>query len=390
MRGVCEKILLVDDDPAIRRLLRHLLAPQYSVAEAVTGEQALAILADFRPNLVMLDIMMPGIDGYETCRRLRSETAGYGLQVVMVSAKSSHEEQLRAYAAGADDYITKPFDPLVLLSRVRLHFRLRGALEAVATRERARADAPNLTTADSSARGPTQGRADDVTVLALTKVAKLRDTETGEHLARIRSYAQILAEALSQEGPYAAQIDEHFLDDLYRASVLHDIGKVGIADAILLKPAPLSDEEFESMKRHTTIGADILDTVAAGAPETAFLRMAAEVARFHHERFDGRGYPLGLRGTEIPLAARIVALADAYDTITSLRPYKAPKAATTAKRNIEADAGSHFDAAIVAAFRRRFSAFQRVQDQVRDSIDWSPGAMPWCPVTIAAAAPKFA
>ncbi len=331
------------------------------------------MLSHFAADLVMLNVMMPGIDGYETCRRIRSRPFGRAIQVIMVSAKSSRGEQVRAYAAGADDYVVKPFDPYELRSRVRLHFRLRGALETVAlTRGYAlRGDAASD---PDEERARFLTHAHDVTVAALTKVAELRDTETGEHLVRMRSYAQIVAEELSCHGPYKEQIDEQFLDDLYRASPLHDIGKVGINDAILLKPARLTLEEFEMMKQHATIGANILDNVALGAPDASFLSMAATVARFHHERFDGRGYPIGLRGTEIPLPARIVALADAFDAITSIRPYKAPQPATTARDIIQRDSGSHFDPVVVEAFLRRFDALASIQKQSQEQgVEPPPG-----------------
>ena len=256
----------------------------------------------------------------------------------------------------------KPFDPHELCSRVRLHFRLRGALETVALTGGCGLR-PDAAGEPDEARARFLAHVHDVTVAALTKVAELRDTETGEHLVRMRSYTQIVAEELGRHGPYAEQIDERFLEDLYRASPLHDIGKVGINDAILLKPARLTPEEFETMKQHTTIGANILDHVAFGAPDASFLGMAAVVARFHHERFDGSGYPAGLRGTEIPLPARIVAIADAYDAITSIRPYKAPQPATAARDIIQEDSGSHFDPVVVEAFLRRFDTLASVHKQ---------------------------
>jgi len=356
MAATRKRILIVDDDEAIRRLLKRLLADQYQLAEAPTGEDALEVLPRFGPDLVMLDIMMPGIDGHETCRRIRSSPFGRGIQVMMVSARSSREEQARAYGAGADDYVVKPFDPHELCSRIRLHFRLRGALDTIT----ATGEHPEET------HGSGMANVHDVTVAALTKVAEFRDTETGEHLVRMRSYAQILGEELGREGPCADEVDEQFLHDLYRASPLHDIGKVGISDAILLKPGSLTDDEFETMKQHTTIGANILEHVAFGAPGASFLRMAAAVARFHHERFDGGGYPAGLVGTETPLPARIVALADAFDAITSARPYKDPLPADVAREIIERDSGSHFDPVIVEAFLGRFDTVVSVEKQIRD------------------------
>jgi len=372
MYGGPKRILIVDDDVMILRLLRRLFFEDFSLAEATSGEEALRILPDFKPDLIMLDIMLPGMDGYETCRRIRAHPAGHGAQILVVSGKSSRDEQILAYAAGADDYVVKPFDANELRCRVRLHFRLRGALTTIATAGRQGIGEANAAELEEWQR--LQTLAHDVTVAALTKVAEFRDTETGEHLVRMRSYTQIIAEELRRHSPYSDQIDEQFLEDLYRASPLHDIGKVGISDAILLKPAKLTPEEFETMKQHTVIGANILDHLAFGFPNVSFLRMAAAVARFHHERFDGNGYPVGLSGTVIPLPARIVALADAYDAITSIRPYKTAQPAAAAREIIRKDSGTHFDPVIVDAFLRRFDAIVSVQRQIEDRLPVVVGA----------------
>jgi putative two-component system response regulator len=307
----------------------------------------------------------------------------------MVSAKSSREEQVRAYAAGADDYMVKPFDPHELCSRVRLHFRLRGALNAIAITGRDANFRMDAASRPEDASRRFMSHMQDITVMALTKVAEFRDTETGDHLVRMRSYTQIVAEQLSRNGSYAEQIDERFLEDIHRASPLHDIGKVGISDAILLKPARLTPDEFETMKQHTVIGANILDHVAFGAPDISFLGMAVSVARFHHERFDGSGYPVGLRGREIPLPARIVALADAYDAITSSRPYKTAQPAAVARDLIRQDSGSHFDPVVVEAFLRRFDTLVRVQKQTRDQAPFVIGANSPLPEQSAAAEASF-
>ena len=386
MAGNSKKILIVDDDATTRRLLRSLLEKEYCVAEASTGEQALAMLAGFAPELVMLDIVMPGVDGYETCSRIRANPSSCGIQVIMVSAKSSREEQSQAFAAGADDYVVKPFDPYELRARVRLHFRLRSALDTIAPTGAGGGFRVDTYCDCREAYAQSVTHVQDVTVMALTKVAELRDTETGEHLVRMRSYAQIIAEELFRGGPYADRIDRQFLEDLYRASPLHDIGKVGISDAILLKPARLTPDEFETMKQHTIIGANILDDVAIGAPDISFLGMATAVARFHHERFDGRGYPGGLRGTEIPLPARIVALADAFDAITSIRPYKAAQAATVAMGIIQGDSGNHFDPVIVEAFLQRFDTLVSVQKHSQCHAAVAIGANSLLPEQLAAAA----
>lgn len=205
----------------------------------------------------------------------------------------------------------------------------------------------------------------DVTVFALAKLAESRDPETGEHLERIRSYAQVLGEQLADDGPYKHLIDQRFLEDLYRSTPLHDIGKVGIPDAVLLKPGPLSKEEFEIMKQHVRIGADALRTAASHSIGGGFLKMAVEIAAYHHERFDGSGYLQGLRGTDIPLCARIVALADVFDALTSQRVYKEAFPPQDARKLIEEEKGRHFDPAVVSAFRKRYRDFVQVGGLVR-------------------------
>ncbi len=204
----------------------------------------------------------------------------------------------------------------------------------------------------------------DVTVFALAKLAESRDPETGEHLERMRAYSQILAEHLAETGPYTEQIDDEFLKNLYRSSPLHDIGKVGIPDAVLLKPGSLSDEEFAIMKRHTTIGAEALESTAQHASSGGFLAMGVEIARYHHERWNGAGYPTGLAGLDIPLAARIVALADVYDALTSVRVYKSAFDPLVARSMIEQEEAKHFDPAVIEAFHASWDAFQDVQKEM--------------------------
>jgi putative two-component system response regulator len=199
--------------------------------------------------------------------------------------------------------------------------------------------------------------------VALLKTASFRDMETGEHLIRIRIYSSAIAMQLSVEGPYRSEIDRDFKSQLFRASPLHDIGKVGIADAILRKPGALTDAEFEAMKQHTVIGAEVLQQAAKKMPRADYLRMAVEVARHHHERFDGSGYPDGLAGAKIPLCARIVAAADALDALTSKRVYKAAKPIDEALQIIEASAGTHFDPTIVDALRKRIDVFRHIVDR---------------------------
>lgn len=369
------RVLIVDDDRKTCELLARLFDRQYEVATAFCGQQALKEAGRCVPDIVLLDIRMPGIDGCETCRRMRRIVSGRNVQIIMVSACSSEAEQLRAFDAGADDYIVKPFDPHELTSRVRLHFRLLDALDEARAvrREICRHHADLHRMVEQRARELAETK--DVAVMALAEVAESRDQGTGEHLVRMRTYAQILAEALRAGSPYAPEIDEKFLEDLYRSSPLHDIGKVGISDAILLKPDRLNAEEFEAVKQHTVIGANILEQAVFHSPHGDFLAMAAVIARFHHERFDGEGYPAELMGEEIPLAARIVTVADVFDAITSERPYKPAYSVEAARAIIRADSGKHFDPIIVEAFERSFDQMVRVRDRHQDRMPVLMGAM---------------
>jgi putative two-component system response regulator len=293
----------------------------------------------------------------------------------MVSAMSSSGQQLRAFEVGADDYLVKPFDPQDLRARVRLHFQLRNALASASTIR------ATITSRDSQLRELAEQHTreviavQDTAVFMLAKVAESRDQETGGHLTRMRAYSQILGEQLAREGPYANQISRQFLDDLYRSSPLHDIGKVGIRDAILLKPGRLTPEEFETMQQHTVIGANVLGQAVTRLGGGGFLAMAAIIARFHHERFDGTGYPAGLVGQEIPLPARIVAVADVYDALTSVRPYKPAYPTNEAKAIIQRGSGRHFDPVIVEMFCQRFEDFLRAQEGAVEDFPIGYGAM---------------
>jgi len=351
------RILLVDDSEINLRILHELLKADYELAKAASGEQCLDMLRDFGPDLVLLDIMMPGMDGYETCRRIKAGPMGRFTQVILVSVKASTAERLQGYEVGADDFIIKPFDHDELLAKVRIQFRLRGAMEdlwaAHGQIQQFNRELEQLVAARTSEVVATR----DLAIFALAKLAESRDPETGEHLDRMRNYSRILAEQLHVDGPYQDRIDEAFVDNIFQSSPLHDIGKVGIPDAILLKPGRLTKDEFEIMKTHTTIGANALEDAVRHHQCADFLAMAVEIARHHHERFDGRGYPFGLAGEQIPLAARLVALADVYDALTSARVYKPAYEPDLARRMIEEEDGRHFDPVVVEAFRARYDDF---------------------------------
>ncbi len=343
-------ILIVDDNEMNRAILEEILSDQFELLSACDGEEAVAMFQEHRPGLILMDIMMPGMNGYDACRLIKSQVGEGFTNIILVSAKASPEERVKGYDAGADDYIIKPFDDEELLAKVKVQLRLRDALEAAAeARKTVSMDNDRLQElVKEQTRELVEKR--DMIVFALANLADSRDPETGEHLLRIREYCKVLAEWLQANGPYRDQIDSDFIDAMYLASPLHDIGKVGIPDTILLKPGRLTDSEFELMKEHSVIGAEALEQVARHGENGLFLKMAIEIARSHHERWDGGGYPDGLVGPATPLSARITAVADVFDALTSARVYKQAFSFEVARSMIQNDCGTHFDPAVIEAF----------------------------------------
>ena len=362
------RVLVVDDNVTNVNILCRLLRKGYEVATAESGEECLAKMAAFKPQLVLLDIMMPGIDGYEACRQIKSSAIGDFVQVILVSGKGSTAERVKGYEANADDYIVKPFDHEELLSKVRVQFRLWDAQRQLTiAKDQLEMHASELEEL-ISLRTQQLTATQDMAVFALAHVADSRDPETGEHLQRMRRYAQMIADELADNGPYSAVVDKRFLEDLYRSSPLHDIGKVAVPDSILQKPGQLTPEEFEEMKKHVVVGGQTLEMARDRIGRGTFMDMAADIARYHHEKFDGTGYGAGLRGQEIPLSARIVALADVYDALTSRRVYKPPFTPDAAREIIVRDSASHFDPVIVNAFLARFDDFQGAGTRTGDGV----------------------
>ncbi|HEY2416061.1 MAG TPA: HD domain-containing phosphohydrolase [Pirellulaceae bacterium] len=332
-----DRILAVDDNQDNLTILEELLAEDYTLMCVSSGEEAVKMAPLFKPDLVLLDVMMPGIDGIDTCRALQAVPELKGSRIVMLSAKSKLPDRLAAYDVGAVDYIAKPFDHYEVMSKIRAWMQMihREQVEEI------------WRAAD---------KAEAVVGAAMLNLASLRDTETGDHLFRVRWYAQTLAEELAMNGPYRALVDSTFRDCLYRASPLHDVGKIAIDDAILRKPGPLTAKEFETIKTHTVVGSELLRAAFRKMPTAKYLEMAADIARHHHERFDGSGYPDGLIGQRIPLAARILAVADVFDALTSKRVYKDAISTWEAAGMMGSGAATQFDPVIVKAFDGRFDA----------------------------------
>lgn len=368
------RILVVDDDIVNQMITEKTLANRgYEIRCVSTGMECLASRRAFDPHLILLDISMPGMDGYEVCRRLREETLGQTLQVVMVSSFATTQERVKAYEMGADDYLIKPFNQDELRSKVKVHVGLCMANEKLAAANE-RVLRYNDELEDLVAERTQQVvRGRDDMVRALAKLADSRDTDTGGHLERISAYTMALTLELIGSGVLSDYADPRLVENIRLASILHDIGKVGIPDSILLKSGRLTFEEYEIMKTHVIIGAEALGVLDHSEHGDAFTLTALAIIRHHHERYDGTGYPDGLCGEAIPMPARIVAVADVYDALTSVRVYKNAFSAEETRAMIIADSGKHFDPVVVKAFESVFDRFQEIrQMHACEGIEESP------------------
>ncbi|SES96044.1 two-component system response regulator [Paenibacillus sp. NFR01] len=347
-------ILVVDDTPDNITLLSGLLKEQYKVKVATSGEKALQLASAAPPDLILLDIMMPGMDGYETCRRLKADEALVDIPVIFLTAREEVEEENKAFEAGAVDYIIKPISAPVLLSRVRTHVMLKRSKDLLA-------DKNQSLEAEISRRIREISQIQEVSVMAMAALAEMRDPETGNHIQRTKLYVEELAVQLGKAGYYPGVLNAENINLIVLSAPLHDIGKVGIPDHILLKPGPLTPEEFEVMKTHTTLGREAVLRAEQlmDKPET-FLRFAREIVYSHHEKWNGTGYPQGLAGNSIPLSARLMAVADVYDALTSRRVYKEAMSHEQAVNIIIQDAGKHFDPEIVKIFMECKDKFKEI------------------------------
>jgi putative two-component system response regulator len=355
-----EQILVVDDDDGIRQLLvSQIKAVGYPCRSAVNGEEALDLaVAEPRPSLVVSDVQMPGLSGIELLQRLKQLDPH--LQVVMVSGHHDMAVVRQALRDGAYDYLIKPFELEELantVDRALQHYHLLKQNEAY------RLNLEKMVEAQTREILETR----DLSLITLAKLAESRDNDTGLHLERMSEYSRRLAEQVAHAGSYGDLVTDDFIHQLHRSSPLHDIGKVGIPDAILLKPAALTEAEFKVMQQHTTIGGDTLRSVIETHSGHTFLIMAMEIAYSHHERWDGGGYPNGLAESKIPIAARIVTLADAYDAITSERPYKKAYDHEEAIRRITVDRGLHFDPVLVDAFLECHEDLEVIKNRINAS-----------------------
>jgi len=338
-------VLVVDDTADNLMLMNDLLSAHYTVKVASSGTRALKIANSVEPpDLILLDIMMPEMDGYEVCRQLKANPATRDIPVIFLTAKSETSDEQMGFELGAVDYITKPISPPIVLARVKTNLTLKAAADFLKDK--------NVFLEQEVAQRTQEVRdIQDVTILTMASLAETRDNETGNHIIRTQHYVKLLAENLRTHPRFASYLDDATINLLFKSAPLHDIGKVGVPDNILLKPDSLTQEEFEVMKTHTTLGKQAIESAELRLGKNVpFLKLAKEIAYSHQEKWDGSGYPEGLVGDAIPISARLMAIADVYDALISRRVYKPPFTHAAAMAIIEEGRGTHFDPDVVDAF----------------------------------------
>ena len=357
-------ILVIDDTPENLALMQMLLRDRYRVMGALDGERGLRIAgSDHPPDLILLDIMMPVMDGYEVCRRLKADPRTRDIPVVFLTAMSRVEDEEHGFSLGAVDYITKPISPPILLARVQAQLTIKATSDFLR-------DKNSFLEAEVERRSREIVHIQDATILVLTSLAETRDNETGNHIRRTQHYVKALATRLSTHPAYRDFLTPAHINLLFKSAPLHDIGKVGIPDHILLKPGKLTPEEFEIMKQHAVLGRNAIERAEKMLGiEVDFLRIAKEIAHAHHEKWDGSGYPQGLAGNAIPIAGRLMAVADVYDALICRRVYKAAMPHEQATDVLRKGSGIHFDPQVVAAFFDIEEEIQAIAAQFVDEVD---------------------
>ncbi|OOZ36551.1 HD-GYP domain-containing protein [Solemya velesiana gill symbiont] len=319
-----QTVLVVDDTPENIDVLSGVLRAEYKVKAALNGERALKIAnGDTKPDMILLDIMMPGIDGYEVCRQLKANPATAKIPIIFITAKSQEEDEQKGLELGAVDYITKPISPPIVLTRVHTQLALYDQSRLLEQKVRERTEELHETRLEIIRR--------------LGRAAEFKDDETGLHVIRMSHYSRLIAEALDYS--------DDWTDLVFNAAPMHDIGKIGIPDKVLLKPGKLDDEEWELMRKHPEFGAAII-----GEHRSDLMKMSKEIALSHHEKWDGSGYPYGLKEEDTPMSGQVVAIADVFDALTTERPYKKAWTVEDAVKLLDDNAGSHFDPNLIPLF----------------------------------------
>ena len=355
-------ILVVDDTPHNLSLMSGLLKELYKIKVANNGEKAIRIVqSDSPPDLILLDIMMPGLSGYEVCKILKEDPRSRSIPIIFLTAMTAMEDEKKGLALGAVDFITKPVNPPIVMARVATHLQVKAAADFLR-------DQNAYLEKEVARRTQELAAIQDVTILAMASLAETRDTDTGNHIRRTQYYLQLLANFLKEHDRFRGFLSDHTITMLFKSAPLHDIGKVGIPDRILIKPGSFEPHEFEIMKTHCKLGRDAIQHAEDQLGlEVEFLKYAKEIAYCHQEKWDGTGYPEGLAGDAIPISARLMALADVYDALISRRIYKECMSHEQAVHIIGEGKGTHFDPDIVDAFLALTDQFQAIAKRYADS-----------------------
>ena len=356
-----QTILVVDDTPDNLFLVSNLLKDLYTVKVANSGEKALKYLYESTaPDLILLDIMMPVLSGYDVIKKIKEDTILKDIPIIFLTAKNSIEDEKIGFELGAADYITKPISPPILLARVKTQLENKIAADFLRDKNQFLEDEIEKRTKEVVA-------IQNVTIFAMASLAETRDNETGNHIRRTRNYVKVLALKLQNHPKFKDFLTEEMIDTLYKSAPLHDIGKIGIPDYILLKKGKLTLEEFEIMKTHTTLGKEAIEHAENQLGyEVSFLQIAKEIAYSHQEKYDGSGYPLGLKGDEIPISARLMCVADVYDALISKRIYKDSMKHEEAVKIMKQGRGIHFDPDILDAFLALENEFIQIAKSFTD------------------------
>ena len=359
-----QTILIIDDEPAVLTSIGKVLATRYLVRVANSGRRALEVaFTDPQPDLILLDVMMPDMDGYSVLSRLKKKSATRDIPVIFVTGMEAVTDEERGLELGAVDYITKPVNPSILLARVKGQLTLKQASDFLH-------DKNDYLEAEIARRMEENQTIQNVSIRALAHLAEIRDPETGDHIRRTQSYVQVLATHLQNHPRFSKTLTDHFIQLLTRSAPLHDIGKVGIPDHILLKPGKLTDDEFEIMKSHAELGSRAIEQAVKDVDQPVeFLNLAKEIAHWHHERWDGGGYPDGLIGEAIPTSARLMALADVFDALISQRVYKPAMPFDRAREIIANERSHHFDPDVTDTFLTNFEEFIEIAQKYQTQAD---------------------
>lgn len=360
MKALSEcNVLVVDDTEENIDILVETLGDDYELSVAIDGPSALEIIETDKPDIILLDIMMPGMSGYEVCKILKEDKRTEDIPIIFLTAMTDIESKTKGFELGAVDYIVKPFEILEVKARVSTHLSFGLAKAELAMQN-------EILEIKVQERTKELNLTQETTIEAMACLAEYRDPETGGHIKRTKNYVKLIAQRLKAHPKYKNFVTDQYIDLLFKSAPLHDIGKIGIRDDVLLKPGKLTPDEFDEMKKHTVIGHNAIHMASEKLGEHSFLKYAMEISRYHQEKWNGTGYPDGLAGENIPLSGRIMAIADVYDALISKRTYKPPFTHEKAVEIIREGRGEHFDPDLVDIFMEINEEFRKIALEYAD------------------------